>query len=110
MIFDAEEIIGMIETYLYEVETGRNPAVLEMVEHIYEQVQEANFDFMHGEVDRVLNSFQICVDSEDTRANIKDVKGVKREDVAFISMHYGFLYGLVYAENKRLKFWSGLYG
>lgn len=60
--------------------------------------------FRHGEVYRVLNSFKLEVESEDTSKNMKAVKGIKSQDVAYIAAHVGFIAGILHAENLRINF------
>ena len=106
ILFNAEKINDMVETYIYEDVKGRNEEIHSRVEFLYEQLTNAMWDYQNGEIDKVLNSFQMCIDSEDEREAKKAVKGVKAEDVAFIATHYGLLYGLVMAENCRLNFYK----
>lgn len=105
--FDAEVINDLVSTYLYEDIEGRDSKIYSDVEYYWEKIQEIFSDYRNGEVSRVLNSFQLCEDNEDERENKKAVRGVKSEDVAFIASHYGFIFGLVWAENRRLGFWKG---
>lgn len=107
MKFDAEFITELIWIYLDDDTKGKNPEIYNIVEYLWEQMREANLHYRHGEVERTLNSFQLCADSEDSRENQKAVKGVSAADVAFISSHYGYIFGLVWGENLRLKFWKG---
>lgn len=105
--FNADKIRDMLAEYLYndELNGKRDPKIFDILEYLFEQMSEIeNFDYQRGEVDRVLNSFQLCIDSEMTRENIEGVRGVKSPDVAFIASHYGFIFGLLCAENARLHF------
>ena len=105
--FDADFINDLVATYLYEDIEGRDPEIFNYVQYLWEQLQEENWNYRHGEVTKVLNSFKMCELSEDATENKKAVHGVKADDVAFIATHYGFVFGMVYAENLRLDFWKG---
>ena len=105
--FNANIIRDMIATYVYEDIKGREPEVYDALSYLNEKFQEIEmWSFQNGEVERVLNSFRLCADSEMTRENEKAVRGVKVVDVAFIAAHYGFMFGLVWSENRRLKFYE----
>lgn len=104
--FDEEMINDLVTTYLNNYIEGRNDDVHTYVEQLWEEIEMATCDYEHGEINRVLKSFEICAREEDTEKNFKGIRGVHSADVAFIATHYGLLYGLVWAENCRLHFWE----
>lgn len=105
--FDADYIRDMVATYIYDDIEGRNEKIYSALSYLYEKMEEVErCDFYNREVTKVLNSFQLCVDSDMVLEKQKAVRGVKSPDVAFIAAHYGFMFGLVWAENQRLKFYE----
>lgn len=111
IIFDEQMINALVETYLYSDIEGRNDEVYSQVEQLWNNLQDASCDYYNGEINRVLRLFSIISPTEYERDETgmpkkRTVRGVKSEDVAFIALHYGFLYGLLAAENARLNFWE----
>ena len=106
--FDKDMIDDLVTTYLYDDIEGRNEDVHSYVEYLWEQLDLMSCYYYHGEIRKVLKTFETCepIDEDDEPPKKKAVKGVKSEDVAFIATHYGLLYGLVTAENARLHFWE----
>ena len=103
--FDFDELNEMAAAY--SDCPDKNARIDDDVAYLMEKLNEfATFEYTNGEIARVLNSFKLEFDSEDTRENYRAIKGVKSVDVAFIASQVGFVAGILHAENKRLNFFQ----
>lgn len=103
---DADEIRELVSTYIYSDEIeGRDSEILNTLSYLYEDFDELErCEFCNGEVNKVLNSFQFRESDEEMRKNQKAIRGVNGADIALIASHFGFMFGMAYAEKLRLKF------
>lgn len=107
---NADMVRDMLAEYLNndELDGKRDQKIYGDLSYLAEKMEEIEiWSFPNGEVEKVLNSLKICADGEMERENQKAVRGIKNADVAFIAAHYGFMFGLVWSENLRLKFYEG---
>ena len=104
--FDADRIRDLVATYINDDRIeGRDPKVLDDLSYMYDKLMEIEREeFYNGEVTKVLNSFQLAKISEENCNRAKAIRGVKSADIAFIAANYGFMFGMAYAEQRRLGF------
>ena len=103
--FNYDKICYMLDCYLGS--ENSNKALADDLEYLRIKLDEdAEIFYFNGEINRVMNSFKIEHRDELTAQNIKAIKGVKSQDIAFIAAHVGFLFGALFAENKRLDFFK----
>lgn len=108
MKFDFWQIMDIIGEYVEGEIDGRNPEILRYVEYFYQEVQEEllrDRDYFKT-VKNTLDSFQLAGDSEAQEARARALSKIKKIDAAWISANFGFMFGMVYAENLRLHFYE----
>ena len=99
--FDYDKICYMLDCYL-----GAENSVKALVYLKNKLDEEAEVSYCNNEINRVMNSFKLEHSNELAAQNIKAIKGVKSQDIAFIAAHVGFLFGALFAENHRLNFFE----
>lgn len=113
--FDADYILDLIEEYVNGDVKGHNKEIHSTVAYHYEKFVE-DYDIYYGgkwKIRAVLNGFQpsfSLVEDEESTAEEEKLNKIFRKvskiDIAHITANFGFLFGLVYAENERLKFFK----
>ena len=103
--FDYDKICYMLDCYL-GAENSVKALVDDLVYLKNKLDEEAEVSYCNNEINRVMNSFKLEHSNELAAQNIKAIKGVKSQDIAFIAAHVGFLFGALFAENHRLNFFE----
>lgn len=104
------ELYEKIDVYLYGDIDGRNDEVLSAAHAVWDRMSNLENEFyFDGEIDKVLNNFNApgiddVSDPAELTKKTSPLDKVKKVDAVYIAMHFGFLYGLIYAENARLHF------
>lgn len=107
---DKNELYEKIDIYLYGDIEDRNPEVLSAAQAVWDRMSDLDENcFLDGEVAKVLNYFKAPsvdddFDPEELPKKKSPLDKVKKEDAVFLAMNFGFLYGLIYAENARLHY------
>ncbi len=111
-MFKEDNIRDLISEYAYLEDTPdckRNPEVADVIQETFEALASSEIaDYPNGEVSTVLNILAPPEDDDDFvnpfRKKNAALKKIKPFDIAFIALHYGFMYGACWAENQRLNF------
>ena len=100
-----DKIKEMLAEYVEGGAEGRIPEVVNIAEiFLNEWQEEIKHDrAYYQKICDVLHGTQISDDSEETKENLYYLNQIDKEDIASIAAEYGFIYGLLYAEWKRLK-------
>lgn len=108
---DKNELYEKIDIYLYGDIENRNEEVLSAAHAIWDKMQDLEENcYFDGEIAKVLNFFKAPsiddddFDLEEPQKKKSPLDKVKKADAVFLAMHFGFLYGLIYAENSRLHY------
>ena len=100
--FDLSRLHEFISNYVYEEVAGRDEEIHDTVQILYERLLLMNYN--DGEIEKVMRALCGAEDPDDAEEISKYLRKISKDDIAFIASHFGFLYGMVYAEQLRLKF------
>ena len=105
---DKADLYEKIDVYVYGDIEGRNKETWETAQAVWEKMTELEeVCFFDGEIAQVLNFFkdsgvEKIYDPDLPQKN--PLSKVRKNDAVYLAMHFGFLYGLIFAENSRLHF------
>ena len=110
---DKNELYDKAEIYLYGDIEGRNEEVVRAAQAVWDKMQDLEENcYFDGEIAKVLNFFKRPSIDDDHYYDLEEepqkkkspLDKVRKADAVFLAMHFGFLYGLIYAENSRLHY------
>ena len=111
MRFDFGEINSMIDELAYNEDTDK---IAQKLSDSAAYIRDAlNDEYINNEINRVMDCFQNCTTDDFGEIysynadNVKEVRGIKKPDIAYIAAHVGFIAGILYAENERFNFYNG---
>ena len=98
--FDYDDLAEQTAEYLKTHD--KNEPLANDIEYLFGVLTELKELYKYGEVPKVLHA--ICMkfeDEEDYEEMQQSLRGVKGENIANIAANFGFLYGILYAVNKK---------
>lgn len=96
--FNLDKVFDMAAEYIYSDE--KKP-LTDDVEYLFEMLSGMRDEYTYDEVARVVNSINFSIDPDTGCIVDDDLKGIKKLDVAWITSHFGFLFGMLYALNHK---------